>query len=147
MPAPEKRHGGWRAQREAAGANCSRRDACVQFEPPEAAPPPGQRIGGFCQLVRAVRPSVSWFWVLSAFGIFDETADEFREELGLVHDQMCGNRILVLHLRVLEWRIPLTWRRQSRSRWAYRSVAVLHDHGTPERECGGQQTPLPRTVD
>src|ERR1043165_1026795 len=37
-----------------AGANCSRRDARVQFAPPEAAPPPGQRTGGFCQLVRAV---------------------------------------------------------------------------------------------
>ena len=28
----------------------------VQLEPPEAAPPPGQRSGGFCQLVRAVSP-------------------------------------------------------------------------------------------
>ena len=34
----------------------SRRAACVQFEPPKAARPPGQRTGGFCQLVRAVRP-------------------------------------------------------------------------------------------
>jgi hypothetical protein len=32
----------------------SRRDARVQFEPPKAARPPGQRTGGFCQLVRAV---------------------------------------------------------------------------------------------
>jgi hypothetical protein len=35
------------------GAKCGRR-AAVQFEPPEAARPPGQRSGGFCQLVRAV---------------------------------------------------------------------------------------------
>jgi hypothetical protein len=29
--------------------------AAVQLEPPKAAPPPGQRSGGFCQLVRVVR--------------------------------------------------------------------------------------------
>ena len=31
------------------------RHAAVQFEPPEAARPPGQRTGGFCQLVSVVR--------------------------------------------------------------------------------------------
>ena len=32
--------------------------AAVQLEPPEAARPPGQRTGGFCQLVRIVSPLV-----------------------------------------------------------------------------------------
>ena len=32
---------------------CGRR-AAKQFEPPEAARPPGQQPGGFCQLVRGV---------------------------------------------------------------------------------------------
>jgi hypothetical protein len=40
------------------GAICGRH-AAVQLEPPEAAPPPGQRSGGFCQLVRAVRRATS----------------------------------------------------------------------------------------
>jgi len=35
MPAPRERHVGCRDQRAAAGAICSRRDACVQLEPPE----------------------------------------------------------------------------------------------------------------
>ena len=42
-------------ERTSEGAMCGRH-AAVQLEPPEAAPPPGQRTGGFCQLVRAVRP-------------------------------------------------------------------------------------------
>ena len=37
-----------------AGTTCGRH-AAVQFEPPEAARPPGQRTGGFCQLVSVVR--------------------------------------------------------------------------------------------
>src|SRR3954470_11278590 len=36
------------------GARCGWRDA-VQFEPPGAGRPPGQRTGGFCQLVSVVR--------------------------------------------------------------------------------------------
>src|ERR1043166_149142 len=46
-------------------ANCSRRDAPGQFAPPEAAPPPGQRSGGFCQLVRAVRRRATFYGFLA----------------------------------------------------------------------------------
>jgi len=51
MPASRKRRGGCRDQRAAAGANCSRRDAGVQFRsrPRRLAAEPG--LGGFCQLV------------------------------------------------------------------------------------------------
>jgi hypothetical protein len=38
-----------------AGAICSRRDAGVQLEPPEGGSAAEPRLGGFCQLVRAVR--------------------------------------------------------------------------------------------
>jgi len=59
VPASEERHDGCRDQHEVAGANCSRRDAGVQFgaAPGDSAAEP--RLGGFCQLVRVVSPDYS----------------------------------------------------------------------------------------
>ena len=59
MPASLKRHGGCRDQHEVSGANCSRRDAGVQLEPPEGGSAAEPKLGGICQLVRIVRRAVS----------------------------------------------------------------------------------------
>jgi hypothetical protein len=58
---------------------CGRRDA-MQFGAAEAAPPPGQRTGGFCQLVSGVRPP-------GGFGFSSTwTAWPFREVFRVSND-------------------------------------------------------------
>jgi len=55
-PASGERHDGCRDQHEVAGANCSRHDAGVQFGAAPGGSAAEPRLGGFCQLVRVVRP-------------------------------------------------------------------------------------------
>src|ERR1051325_3155608 len=55
VPASGERHAGCRDQRASAGGICSRRDAGMQFGAAQGGPAAEPTLGGFCQLVRAVR--------------------------------------------------------------------------------------------
>ena len=60
-----------------AGANCSRRDARVQFGAAQGGSAAEPRLGGFCQLVRAVSPLVANMPLLT-YVVLDDVAEAPR---------------------------------------------------------------------